>query len=635
MTLVPTTSHWGAFNVRVEDDEVVEVVPHPADPDPSPLLGNIAGAAPPPHARRPAADPPRLARARPGPATRPRRTSRSSRSPGTRRSTCVAAELDRVRDEHGNEAIFGGSYGWASAGRFHHAQSQLHRFLNLLGGYTGSVNTYSIGASSVLLPHLVGERRRRCSAGDDAGRRSSSTPSCSSPSAACPAKNVFVTPGGATRHTSRGHLRRGRSRAALEFALVSPLRDDLPADLPTHAGTRCGPARDVALMLGAGPHAGRRGPGRPGVPRPLLRRAPTSSTRYLLRRRRTAWRRTPSGRRRSARSPPTTSARWRGGMAAGRTLVTVTWSLQRTEHGEQPVWAGAGAGGAARPDRPAGRRLRPRLRLDGRRRQHAAARLRAARASRRAATRCRTFIPVARIADMLLHPGEPFDYDGAALHLPRHPARLLGRRQPVPPPPGPRTGCGAALAAARHGRRARAVLDADGPARRHRAAGDDDARARRHRRRPARHAPHRHAARGRAARRGPRRLRRSSPAWPSGSGVGERVHRRPHAAAVAAAPLRAPGAATARSVGSSVPAFDAVLGATAGSSSPGRRSRARRCSRRSAPIPRPTRCATPSGRIELCSETIAVVRLRRLPRPPGLARAGRAGGRRPSASRCT
>ncbi|MEY2908147.1 MAG: hypothetical protein RLZZ602_670, partial [Pseudomonadota bacterium] len=56
----------------------------------------------------------------------------------------------------GNEAIFGGSYGWSSAGRFHHAQSQLHRFLNSLGGYTGSVNTYSAAAAEVIVPHVLG-----------------------------------------------------------------------------------------------------------------------------------------------------------------------------------------------------------------------------------------------------------------------------------------------------------------------------------------------------------------------------------------------------------------------------------------------------------------------------------------------
>src|SRR5690242_12058646 len=62
----------------------------------------------------------------------------------------VAAELDRVRTEHGNDAIYGSSYGWSSAGRFHHAQSQVHRFLNVLGGYVASINTYSAGAMEVI-----------------------------------------------------------------------------------------------------------------------------------------------------------------------------------------------------------------------------------------------------------------------------------------------------------------------------------------------------------------------------------------------------------------------------------------------------------------------------------------------------
>src|SRR6185295_8874599 len=66
----------------------------------------------------------------------------------------VAAELQRVRSEYGNEAIYGGSYGWASAGRFHHAQSQVHRFLNCIGGFTASVYTYSAGASAVILPRV-------------------------------------------------------------------------------------------------------------------------------------------------------------------------------------------------------------------------------------------------------------------------------------------------------------------------------------------------------------------------------------------------------------------------------------------------------------------------------------------------
>ena len=44
----------------------------------------------------------------------------------------------------------------SSAGRFHHAQGQVHRFLNSLGGYTRSVNSYSAGATEVILPHVIG-----------------------------------------------------------------------------------------------------------------------------------------------------------------------------------------------------------------------------------------------------------------------------------------------------------------------------------------------------------------------------------------------------------------------------------------------------------------------------------------------
>ncbi|HWU19806.1 MAG TPA: molybdopterin-dependent oxidoreductase [Devosia sp.] len=68
----------------------------------------------------------------------------------------IAVEIAHIRATMGNEGIFGGSYGWASAGRFHHAQSQLKRFLNLCGGFTSSVNTYSYGAAGVLLPHVLG-----------------------------------------------------------------------------------------------------------------------------------------------------------------------------------------------------------------------------------------------------------------------------------------------------------------------------------------------------------------------------------------------------------------------------------------------------------------------------------------------
>ena len=40
---LPHSSHWGAFSVLVKDRDI-EIVPHPRDPDPSALLGNIPAA---------------------------------------------------------------------------------------------------------------------------------------------------------------------------------------------------------------------------------------------------------------------------------------------------------------------------------------------------------------------------------------------------------------------------------------------------------------------------------------------------------------------------------------------------------------------------------------------------------------
>ena len=69
----------------------------------------------------------------------------------------VATEIKRVKNTYGNSSIYAGSYGWASAGRFHHAQSHLKRFLNFTGGFTYSKNTYSFAAAEVLVPHVLGD----------------------------------------------------------------------------------------------------------------------------------------------------------------------------------------------------------------------------------------------------------------------------------------------------------------------------------------------------------------------------------------------------------------------------------------------------------------------------------------------
>src|SRR3989454_9557011 len=155
---VPHSSHWGAFEAEVADGTVVAIHPYRHDPDPSPLLGNIVDSL-----RHRARITQPMVRAGwldrgPGPG------SRRGSEPFVPVSWATAIdrlahELRRVYDRHGGSAVYGGSYGWSSAGRFHHAQSQLHRFLNCLGGYVRGEHTYSNGAQSVIMPRVGGPQR--------------------------------------------------------------------------------------------------------------------------------------------------------------------------------------------------------------------------------------------------------------------------------------------------------------------------------------------------------------------------------------------------------------------------------------------------------------------------------------------
>src|SRR5207244_6975126 len=159
----------------------------------------------------------------------------------------LASELRRVYHTHGPRAVFGGSYGWASAGRFHDAQHQLHRFLNLAGGYVRSVNSYSSGAGSVILPHVIGPQS--FVAGTNVSwAELAAEGSLVLAFGGMALKNNDVGSGGSSRHVARDRLVSARQRG-VEFRLISPIRDDLPAEVeavwhPIRPGT------DVALMLG-------------------------------------------------------------------------------------------------------------------------------------------------------------------------------------------------------------------------------------------------------------------------------------------------------------------------------------------------------------------------------------------------
>jgi biotin/methionine sulfoxide reductase len=401
-------SHWGAFTAGVEDGDITSITPLPGDTDPSPLLGNLAGSIR--HRSRVAAPAVRRGWLRDGPGPSTRRGSDEFVAVSWGDLTgLLADELRRVVDTHGNEAIYGGSYGWASAGRFHHAQSQLHRFLKLFGGYTFSRHSYSLGATGVIMPLVVGTH-------DDLFKRSTQWEVIVEHTdllvcfGGLALKNTGINHGGTTGHPARDALRRFRGRGG-QIVSFSPLRDDVDGDCEWHPPV---PGTDVAIMLALAHVLATESL----ADREFLRTYCTGYERferYLLGLD-DGVAKTPLWASQICGLPADDLAALARRMAAHRTIVTVSWSLQRTRHGEQAPWMGLtlaamlgqiglpgggfghGYGSMNEPGLPPLRCGLPSL--------------------PQGVNPVQTFIPVAAISDMLLHPGEPFDFNGQHLTYP-------------------------------------------------------------------------------------------------------------------------------------------------------------------------------------------------------------------------
>src|ERR1700751_3190239 len=260
------SSHWGAFSVLLRR-ESIEVIPHPRDPDPSALLGNIPAAIS--HPARIARPMVRRRWLEGGPGADDRR-GRDEFAPVSWPCALdlVAEELRRVYAAYGPRAIFGGSYGWASAGRFHDAQSQIHRFLNLAGGYVRSVGSYSSGAATVILPHVIGPH------GAVAGNNVSWDELVAETAlvlafGGMALKNNDVGGGGTSRHIARAQLRRARPGDR-----VSPDRPDTRRYADGDRGNLAPdpPWHRYRAYAGPGPYFSDRRAARPRVSQSLLRR---------------------------------------------------------------------------------------------------------------------------------------------------------------------------------------------------------------------------------------------------------------------------------------------------------------------------------------------------------------------------
>jgi biotin/methionine sulfoxide reductase len=406
-----TATHWGHYEAEVHDGKLTALRPYAKDADPSPIgPGMVQAVQDDLRIRQPMV---RAGWLDHGPeAARQGRGGEPFVPVSWERAWDLAVgEIKRIREKFGNQAIYAGSYGWASAGKFHHAQGQMRKFLNLIGGNVKSVNSYSLAAAEVIVPRVVGPWGRLY-------EDTTTWPVIAEHTklfvmfGGVPLKNSQVDGGGMARHSARDWLQRCKA-AGVEFINIGPVRDDA-ADFLDAEWIAPRPNTDTALMIG-------------------LTHTLVEERRHdegFLARYTVGWDRfrpyltgetdgVPKNAEWAARITGLDAEAIRGlarRMSETRTLVAAAWSLQRAEHGEQPYWMlptlaaalgqiglpGGGFGygyGAVNnvgsPDpKIAGPALNP------------------------GHSPINVYIPSSRITDMLLNPGVTIDYDGQRITFP-------------------------------------------------------------------------------------------------------------------------------------------------------------------------------------------------------------------------
>ena len=324
----------------------------------------------------------------------------------------TASELQNTKKEFGNNSIYAGSYGWASAGRFHHAKSQLNRFFNLFGGFSSSFQSYSYAAAQTLLPHIVGHDLY--SFLDEHNTWNTLEKECDLivMFGGMPLKNSQVSAGGVGKHTTEMALRKC-VKSGTKFINISPNANDSAKFLNAKQISII-PNTDTALML--------------SLAYVLIlsnkydhkfienyTNGFNDFKSYVLGKKNNQpctpeWAS-------NITSIPVETIKWLAEeITKNKTMISISWSLQRASAGEQPLWMGitlasmlghigterGGIGFGYSSVNSTGdvfKKIPWKSLPQGK-------------------NKIRDFIPVARITDMLERPNEFFQYDGNKLKYP-------------------------------------------------------------------------------------------------------------------------------------------------------------------------------------------------------------------------
>ena len=324
----------------------------------------------------------------------------------------TASELRNIKKEFGNNAIYAGSYGWASAGRFHHAKSQLNRFFNLFGGFSSSFQSYSYAAAQTLLPHVVGHDLY--SFLDEHNTWNTLEKDCDLivMFGGMPLKNSQVSAGGVGKHTTELGLKKC-VESGTKFINISPNANDSAKFLKAKQISII-PNTDTALMLSLA----------------YLLIITKNYDEAFIEKYTTGFNELKSyvlGEKNNQpctpewasniTSIPIKTIKWLAEeISKNKTMISISWSLQRASAGEQPLWMGislasmlghigtegGGIGFGYSSVNSTGDVFKkiPWKSLP------------------QGTNPIKDFIPVARVTDMLEKPNQTFKYDGRTLKYP-------------------------------------------------------------------------------------------------------------------------------------------------------------------------------------------------------------------------
>ncbi|WON78298.1 molybdopterin guanine dinucleotide-containing S/N-oxide reductase [Serratia sp. UGAL515B_01] len=413
MTIIryPQLAHWGAYHAVVENGRLVRCEPFAEDNDPSPLLNSIM----------PMVYSDKRIRK---PAVRRSWLQKREKSDGALRGKepfvevdwdvaldLIADENQRVRERYGASGIFTGSYGWSSAGRLHHARSLVRRFYFAGGGGVDQQGNYSWGTAQFFLPYIIGTYSPLTG-------RVTTWPSVVEHCQLFVAfgglalKNAQVASGGAVEHSLKPWLEK-LAHKGTPIINISPMRDDCPP-FANAEWIPIRPNTDVALMLALAYEIQRYDAQDQAflsshcVGYPQLANYLNGESDGIAK--------TPEWASNITGIPAARIARLAQQLIGVRSFMTCAYSVQRAHRGEQPYWmlialasmlgqVGLPGGGFSFGHGSMNGVGNPRVDTPG-------------PMMPIGDNPAGLSIPVARISDMLLKPGEPYSFQGQTYHYP-------------------------------------------------------------------------------------------------------------------------------------------------------------------------------------------------------------------------